>query len=280
MFQNKECLFLSSVLLINENGLIKDRILILFNNSMIVLAQNLNKPEEFDFELRIPFISNSSKPIQLKRFTSIDSINMFYGSNLHNLNSFISKYTFELTDLELKPSHENQVINRLLVICSSSYDFKQWIELISTQLNKYQHQSQEQNTLNTTTQLNNINTKSLNKHSPQIVAGSEIQTKMSPSTSFNNQQNVSKLMSMQKSNISQGTSNNSNMSQNNQRAKRVFSMRPHTALIPQFQLPNDSQQSSDNNQTIKRFMYKKAKASQLCGKCMYFNSFRLKSSVL
>jgi hypothetical protein len=274
IFQNKDCLFLSSVLLINENGQIKDRILILFNNSLVVLAQNVNKPEEFDFEFRIPFISHSSKPIQLKRFTSIESLNMFYGSNLHNLNSFISKYTFELTDLDLKQSHENLVINRLLVICSNNYDFKHWIDLISIQINKYSQPPHQlsQNILNTTP-LNNINTKTLKKNSTQITPVSEINTKMSPSTSFNNQNSVTKLLHMQKNNISPSTSNNSNMSQNNQRTKRVFSMRPHTALIPQFQLPSDTQQTSDNHQTIKRFMYKKAKASQLCGKCIFIQFF-------
>jgi len=224
---------------------------------MVVLAQNVNKPEEFDFELRIPFISASSKPIQLKRFISIESINMFYGSNLHNLNSFISKYTFELTDLDIKQSNENQVINRLLVICSSNYDFKQWIDLISIQLNKSQQQPQHQShTILNTTPKENIKTKSFKKNSTQNTSGSEINTKMSPSTSFNNQ-NTSII------------SNNSNLSQNTQRAKRVFSMRPHCALIPQFQLPNDTQQTSDNLQTIKRFMYTKAKASQQCGKCMF-----------
>ncbi len=49
-------------------------------------------------------------------------------------------------------------------------------------------------------------------------------------------------------------------------------MRPHPPLIPHFQLPTDVQANNkenpvETNQTLKRFMYKKAKLSEPFGKC-------------
>ncbi len=77
-------------------------------------------------------------------------------------------------------------------------------------------------------------------------------------------------------NLSGSTLNNSvnNNSNSNSAAlkTKIFSMRPHPPLIPHFQLPTDTQPNNkDNpveiNQTLKRFMYKKAKLSEPFGKC-------------
>ena len=54
------------------------------------------------------------------------------------------------------------------------------------------------------------------------------------------------------------------------RNKKPFCLRPHAPLIPQFQLPNDAlNQSQDRNSTIKRFIYKKTDF----GKCKSYNNY-------
>ncbi len=51
-------------------------------------------------------------------------------------------------------------------------------------------------------------------------------------------------------------------------AQKKFSIRPHTPLIPLFQLPQDHSNASDNNlgSTVKRFLYRKPKILLSSGK--------------
>lgn len=252
IFQNSESLFLSSVLTINEDGDRKDRILLLFPNSLVMLAQNSNRPNEFDFDKQINFLNVSTNSVvQIKKANSIDSINHSYGGNLGDVISL--KYCFELICSQT---------SRYLIICSTSYDLKMWLELISHLLSKAQFS------------LNNKSLKSpgnLLNNSQSFKAGlltSPVSSKHNTGTSF-------KQLT---GNLS-GSALNNSITSSSSKAK-VFSLRPHPPLIPHFQLPNDvtlspsiqanassNNNNSDNNQTIKRFMYKKAKLSEPFGKC-------------
>ena len=50
--------------------------------------------------------------------------------------------------------------------------------------------------------------------------------------------------------------------------QRKFSLRPHTPLVPLFQLPSDQPNAAENasTSTIKRFLYRKPKMSLASGK--------------
>ena len=62
LFRNGESLFLSSVLIIHDNGEKKDRILILFPYYLIILSHNTNKTAssgELNFETKIHLVNNN-----------------------------------------------------------------------------------------------------------------------------------------------------------------------------------------------------------------------------
>ena len=129
IFQNGESIFLSSVLTINEQGDRKDQILLLFSNSLVFLSQNSNRPNEFDFDKQIFFLNQTmNSVVQVKKLTSVDLLNSSYGSNLSDV--ALIKYCFELI---LNPT------NRYLIICSTNYDLKMWLELISHQLSNFNY---------------------------------------------------------------------------------------------------------------------------------------------
>lgn len=235
LFQNGESLFLSSVLIVNESGDKKERILILFPTYLVILEQNLNST--FEFVAKIPFLNqNNQLNIQIKRVNNIELIDSIYsGNSTPSLIDSISgsKYCFELII--------GTNSTRFLIICSTNYDIKTWIELISNQISKYQF---------------SLNNKSL-------ITSKQSQAK-SPTP-------ISQPNSAKKTNHSKNK-NNTNLS-----VRKHFTMRPHPALIPHFQLPNDVPNNSLNTSIqvladsaqVKRFMYKKAKLSEPFGKCKF-----------
>ena len=141
IFQNGESLFLSTVIIINETGERTDRILLIFTNHLILLAHNQSKPSEFDFDSQIPFVNTSQSSqtglgqnnqaaaatmIQIKKVSNLDSISKSYGSSTIEPASL--KYCFELVCTNG---------SRYLVVCSTNYDLKMLIELISNQLSNF-----------------------------------------------------------------------------------------------------------------------------------------------
>lgn len=82
IFRNGESLFISSVLVVYENGEKKDRILLLFPYHLIILSNNTSKTNstgELNFESKINLLNNSIK------ITRVDA----------QIDNF--KYCFELT---------------------------------------------------------------------------------------------------------------------------------------------------------------------------------------
>lgn len=232
MFKHGEALFLSSALIINENGDLKDRILILFPTYLIILAQNSQNTNEFDFELKIPFVNqNTSSIIQLKKVSTLDTVNNSYGGNLTGSSRIVNKYCFELTGLLLQSK-----LTRFLIVVSSHYDLKMWIDLISNILSKVQF-SLNNKSLSTLKSLKTSSTSNIQNGSIKLQQPNKC---TSPLTVF--------------------TSNN--------QQRKTFCLRPHPPLIPHFQLPNDIHQGLDSSSTLKRFMYKKPKLSEPHGKCL------------
>lgn len=230
LFKSGEVLFVASVLIINENGDKKDRIMLLFqNNNILFLAQN-NSPNEFDFDYRIQLLNQTA----VKRVNKLESLNTNYGGSLLD-STLINTYMFELTGFVT----QSNTSTRLLIVCSTQYDMKMLMELISGLLGKIQ--------------LKNCKTSFSNKTTTPNKTGAEL----------------SKQNSMTKG--SGCTSPVTVLTQNTsmtQPARKVFSIRPHPPLIPHFQLPNDLPQmtSLDGTTTLKRFMYKKPKLSEPFGK--------------
>lgn len=321
LFRYGESLFLSSVLVVDEQGEKKDRILMLFPSYLVLLEQNINT-HEFDFDCKIPFVSNqlddSTTPttpgtpkapapvlLQMKRINSFDLTNSYGGI-------VINKYCFELSNIA--PAN-----SRLLFICSSLYDIKMWVEMLTNILGKLQfaynnkslaaikavHSIKHQTSLDSTPvvvspsqQLGGHNSSSSSLHqsssfratttttSPAADAYTATPVTTNPSKSSSKIYSPSHhITSPQRSltlrNPLQQIQQASNLITSpgpvvNHR--KVFSMRPHPPLIPQFQLPNDggnsSQQQPTGNDgpgggqsaTIKRFMYKKPKLYESTGK--------------
>lgn len=236
--------FLSPVLIINDSGERKDSILALFQNYLIVMTENLTN-REFYFEYKIPFIvknNNTASIIQLKKINinNIDYINSNFGGG-SNLHPILSKFLFELSGLSLKVHTSNKPIERLLIVCSTSYDFKMWIDLMTACLLKLNKTITSNGTNNKQTTFRTI-TNSSNKQSDFAA----ITTSNTPSKQTSSSVNLTNL------NVS----------------RKVFSIRPHPPLLPHFQLPGDSQQISlnDSTQSLKRFMHKKPKLSEPFGK--------------
>jgi hypothetical protein len=238
IFQNGESLFLSSVLIINESGDKKDRILILFPEYLVILSQNLNST--FEFVAKIPFIVNSQINIQIKKVNNIEIIDSIYsGKNGQSLIDSISdcKYCFELI--------VGVNTTRYLIVCSTSYDIKMWFDIISNQISKIQFA---------------LNNKSLNL----IATKAKEQLPMVKSPLQNS--SFKKTIKPKNTSINPGV-------------RKHFTMRPHPALIPHFQLPADVTNNNLNNSIqllssndlgqMKRFMYKKAKLSEPFGKCNF-----------
>ncbi len=201
--------------------------------------------QEFYFEYKIPFVLKNNSIIQFKKInvSNIEYINNHFGAGV-NLQPFLTKYVFELSGLSLKI--HNKMIDRILIVCSSVYDFKSWTDLLTSCLTK----------------LN----KSISSHSHKQTSFRNItnaaNTKQSDFTSNMNKENINKLSTPPALSTSSATLNLSSNS------RKVFSMRPHPALLPNFQLPNESLQISLNDMTLKRFMYKKPKLSEPFGKCI------------
>ena len=293
IFQSGESLFLSSVLMVDENGEKKDRILILFPNCLILLEQNLNN-YEFDFDRKIPFVSNQailntgndatplspknsasfkSSLLQLKRINSFDLPNNYGGIT-------INKYCFELSNI---PPNST----RLLFICSSLYDFKSWIELLTGILGKLQF-AYNNKSLAAIKAAQSIKQQTTLDSTLSLVGGSNGQLNSPTLSTMNISSSVNKTCSTPVSSVVAGSPNQNQLNSSQSSSTRsipfspthqpspitaitspikslnhrkVFSMRPHPPLIPHYQLPSDNSNSSNNtNDTLKRFMYKKPKS--------------------
>ncbi len=126
IFKNGESLFLCSVIIINENGERCDRILFLFSNNLVFLSHNQTKQNEFDFDFHLPYVTTTQAGhtlIHLKKITNLDALNKHYGSSTIDPSSL--KYCLELTSTNG---------SSFLIICSTNYDLKMLIEIISNQL--------------------------------------------------------------------------------------------------------------------------------------------------
>ena len=275
----------------------------LFPNNLVLLEQNINT-HEFDFDCKIPFVSNQfvdspaqgtpkSAPVllQMKRINSFDLTNNYGGI-------VINKYCFELSNIA--PNND-----RLLFICSSLYDIKMWVEMLTSILGKLQfafnnkslatikavHSIKHQTNLDSTP----VVSPGLNSSS-SLHQSSSFRATASPDTHVSTSYNATPVSTNTKSSSSskiyspshitspqrsltlrnplqQQTPTNGSSAPNFINRK-VFSIRPHPPLIPQFQLPNDSSQQQQTGNdgtgqsaTIKRFMYKKPKLYESTGKC-------------
>ncbi|CAF1022275.1 unnamed protein product [Brachionus calyciflorus] len=137
LFKNGESIYLSQAVIINENGEIKDRILILFPNNLIILSPT-NTPNEFDFEYKIQFKNQSNSIVaQLRKVTNIETVKSSYGSNISSSN-FINKYCFELIDVTIHSRLGSIQNGKFLIICSSMYDLKNWIDSITNIISRIQ----------------------------------------------------------------------------------------------------------------------------------------------
>jgi hypothetical protein len=226
--------------------------LTLFQNYLIILTQNSTN-QEFYFEYKIPFVVKNNLIIQLKKInvSNIEYINNHFGAGA-NLQPFLTKYLFELSGLSLKI--QNKMIDRVLIVCSSVYDFKSWTDLLTnclTKLNKSitSHSHKQTSFINITNATNTIKQSdfaSINKENILMNNDNKLSTpppSVLPASSATSTLNLSTT------------------------SRKVFSMRPHSALLPHFQLPNDSLQINLNDMTLKRFMHKKPKLSEPFGKC-------------
>ena len=137
LFKKSESLYLSQAVIVTETGEIKDRILILVSNHLVVLSPTKNS-NEFDFENRIFFINQENKTLsQIRKITNIDTLKNVYGPNFDSSN-FVNKYCFELNDITIQNKENFGKVGKLFVMCFTSYDLKNWIELITDIINKTQ----------------------------------------------------------------------------------------------------------------------------------------------
>lgn len=280
MIRNNDCLFLSPVLLINENGEKDDRIMLLFQNYLVILSQNMFT-HEFSFEFRIPFLStNTNQALQIKKVTNFESLNNSYDGVLNGATP-ITNYCFELTSIQCLSPTLNPNINsltRLLVVCNSSYDMKMWVDCISNLVSKVQFALNNKSLTRSKTPThhhsttNNISSSNLAKHQDQHKL-TLTKSPLSNSTNLQSQQQVKLNKSISPSTTFSNSLSNPQLVTSQQTGRRVFSLRPHPPLIPHFQLPQDAQSANSNDPnslTLKRFMYKKPKLSEPFGKCNYY----------
>lgn len=220
LFRNGESLFLSSVLIIYENSDKKDRILILFPHHLIILSNTLNTTTntlEFSFECKISLINTGI------HVAKIDG------------SQYDCKYCFELT---------GPTLSRLVIVCSTNYDLKTWIELLT-----------------------NITSK------PQIIPqNTKTQTpKYKDISATDSQKSFTKAGISSQSLTTQNSLTSSSITQSHP-TRRLFCLRSHPPLIPHFQLPNDNA-NMDGTISLKRFMYKKPQLSEPSGKCTLFQKY-------
>lgn len=236
----------------------------------MLLAQTTNKPNEFDFDIQIPFIGlnpTGHSLVKLKKCSQIELLNKGYAANV--IDPISIKYCLELTCISG---------SQLLIICSTNYDYKMLFDLVSNQLDKIKF---------------SLNNKSLKSSKDALSSTTPVSTtKLGNSPSFksggqpvNSPVHTKSNMNTPKHNTSGNTTNlNSSLLNNSMNSSirlKTFSMRPHPPLIPHFQLPTDvtlspgvagnasNASSQSEKDSIKRFMYKKAKLSEPFGKCIY-----------
>jgi hypothetical protein len=269
-FKSSEIIFLSSALLINENGEKRDRVLVLLPNCLVVLAQN-QANDEYDFEFKIPFVSSLSDGssisiLQIRRVVNVDTINS-YGENM--LSSLVNTHCFELIGPRMYSSFTNSNVansvqlNRLLVSCPTQFDLKMWVDSVSGILGSIRPAPTA--TTNGKNSASNLATK------PNV----SVLVKQESNLSLNRPINTSngKLNNSTSSNGHNGSAvaaaNNGNGAAQRVNTVKTYSFRPHPPLIPHFQLPNDLPQNTslDGTSTLKRFMYKKPKLTEPYGKC-------------
>jgi hypothetical protein len=221
LFRNGESLFLSSVLIIYENSEKKDRILILFPHHLIVLSNTINTSTntlEFNFECKISLINTGI------HVAKIDG------------SQYDCKYCYELT---------GPTLSRLVIVCSTNYDLKTWIELLT-----------------------NITLK------PQIIAQNKQHTvKHKDLSATDSQKSFTKQGMSSQSLTTQNSLTSSSITQSHLQ-RRTFCLRSHPPLIPHFQLPNDNA-NLDGTISLKRFMYKKPQLSEPSGKCKCFSVYKI-----
>lgn len=256
LFKNGEVLFISTVLVINEPGDKKDRIMLILPNHIVFLHQSLvNSTNEFDFEFKIPL---SNPNIHAKKVTSLDSVNAQYGGNLLN-SSLVSSYLLELSGLGVSNN------SRLLIAFPTQYDMKHSIDLIINLLAKNK---------------SNMITKPVQGGLVRQGSGSSSNKQQQQSHAQSQRDCTSPVNFGGQNNSNNNVSVNTNTSLNNSTVatKKIFTLRPHPPLIPHFQLPNDLPQTTslDGSSTLKRFMYKKPKLSEPFGKCKRDHSFSFK----
>ena len=260
--KNSEVLFLSSVLIINEHGDKKDRILLLLSNCIVVLVQHL-ATNEYEFEFKIPFLNQNNTLLQIRKVSSIDSILNVYGANL--INSLVNKYCFELIGLTLQTSYGNlnssTSVNRLLISCSTQYDLKAWLDLVQHSLNsKKLASSVSSASKNSASNIQKLNNSVLSKQDSNLSLNKPLNTS-------NGKLNNSSISNANVT-LNNNNTNNASFSAATQRMPKTCAFRPHPPLIPHFQLPNDLPQNTslDGSSTLKRFMYKKPKLTEPFGK--------------
>ncbi len=239
MFQNGESLFLSSVLVVNESGDKKDRILILFSDHLVILSQSMNST--FEFVDNIPFLTsnNTQLNIQIKKLTNAELIESTYLNAVNGNSNSVetisdTKYCFELIITSTS--------NRFLVICLTYYDIKMWIDLISNQISKFQFA------------LNNKSLVSKSAKSPAIQPNNSIKKTASCKSTEKNFP-VRKHFTMRP---------HPALIPHFQLPNDVSTSSVHNSL--QVLASNESGQ-------VKRFMYKKAKLSEPFGKCKILQVF-------
>ena len=195
----------------------------------------------FEFVDKIPFLTSNNTQLNIQ-IKKLTNAELIESTYLNTVNGSSNANSVE-TMSDTKYCFEliiTSTSSRFLVICLTHYDIKMWIDLISNQISKFQFA------------LNNKSLVSKTIKSPAIQSNNSIKKTASCKSNDNKSLPV----------------------------RKHFTMRPHPALIPHFQLPNDVSSSSvhtslqvlASNETgqVKRFMYKKAKLSEPFGKCKSF----------
>lgn len=223
LFKSGELLFVSAVLIVAENGVKHERIMMVFHNSYILFLQHSASPNEFDFDFRI----------QIMPQTRLKIVNKTMHPNCHDSNAI------EIADYRM----QSNASTRLLIVCSTQFDMRMLVDLITGLRNNVQHQTLNSknvtlNRKNSITSTNSKTSQTANTHVPLPALATK--------------------------------SNNANQPVKKKKKKK-FSIRPHPPLIPHFQLPNDlpHNTSLDGTTTLKRFMYKNPQLSEPFGKCTF-----------
>jgi hypothetical protein len=232
-----ETLFVASVLIVNDKGDKKDRILILFPDSIVFLKQITHiTPHEFDFDFKINF------PIELKRIkTKAEDI-----SN--------GKYCFELSNLDLSLNTES-----LLIVCATFYEMRMLTDLILAQLNERNKGDIVQISQKASQQISEIMTvvQSSQASSSLRIQNSSLSYKSNPNSQNNNyqisKQNAFKMFSI----------------------RPHPPLMPHFQLPGDILFKDTLNEAIGINLnqscggTLKRFMYKKPKLCEPYGKCKF-----------